>query len=107
MNTNIINKISDDPVENTKEEAESNNLLQDTFVNPSNGFDCDKCDFVAKTEAGLKTHSKKKHKNNKNWLKQKWKYKSIGALGKQRLVSLSGVPCSSKCIYFNCVSNCY
>ena len=42
------------------------NLIEETFSNPSNGFDCNKCDIVAKTEAGLKTHNKKKHKNNKN-----------------------------------------
>ena len=52
--------MSDDPVENTEEEVEGNNLLKDTFSNPSNGFDCAKCDFVAKTDAGLKTHNKKK-----------------------------------------------
>ena len=43
--------MSDDPVENTEEEVEGNNLLEDTFSYPSNGFDCDKCDFVAKTDA--------------------------------------------------------
>ena len=39
------------------------NPLDDTFKNPSFSFSCTKCDFVAKSASGLKTHSKRKHKN--------------------------------------------
>ena len=59
------NKIFVEPIVLNDEEFEYN-LLEETFANPSNGFVCNKCDFVAKTEAGLKTHNNKKHKNNKN-----------------------------------------
>ena len=58
--------IPDDPIGHDDEQFESNNLFEDTFANLSNGFECNKCDFVAKTEVGLKTHKKKKHRNNQN-----------------------------------------
>ena len=42
--------------------AESDdNLLEKTFNNPSLGFKCEFCDFIAKTERGLKTHKTRKH----------------------------------------------
>ena len=37
------------------------NLMEKTFNNPSVGFDCEFCDFIAKTERGLKTHKTRKH----------------------------------------------
>ena len=60
------NKISDDHIVHFDEEHETSNILEDTFVNLSNGFDCNECYFLAKTEAGLKTHQKKKHRKQKN-----------------------------------------
>ena len=49
-----------------KEELEDQDItdpLDRTFFNPSLGFSCKKCDFVAKNTGGLKTHTKRKHKN--------------------------------------------
>ena len=49
-----------------KEELEGQDTtdhLDQTFFNPSLGFSCEKCDFVAKNAGGLKTHIKRKHKN--------------------------------------------
>ena len=43
-------------------DQETTNFLDQTFVNPSLGYSCEKCDFVAKNAGGLKTHIKKKHK---------------------------------------------
>ena len=40
--------------------------LDTTFLNPSMGFSCKKCEFVGKNEGGLKTHVKKKHKGYDN-----------------------------------------
>jgi hypothetical protein len=37
------------------------NLMEKTFNNPSLGFDCEFCDFIAKTDRGLKTHKTRKH----------------------------------------------
>ena len=34
--------------------------LEKTCHNPSVGFECEKCEFVAKSKSGLKTHTKKK-----------------------------------------------
>ena len=46
-----------------QEEAfQNDNSLEQTFHNPSVGFECEKCEFDAKSKSGLKTHSKKKHK---------------------------------------------
>ena len=38
------------------------NTLETKFINPSMGFSCEKCEFIAKNKVGLKTHIKKKHK---------------------------------------------
>ena len=43
--------------------CESEDNLEQTFVNPSMVISCEQCEFVAKTKTGLKTHVKKKHKN--------------------------------------------
>ena len=39
------------------------NSLEQTFKNPFLGFKCDFCEFVAKSERGLKTHKTRKHLN--------------------------------------------
>ena len=41
---------------------QNDNSLEQTFINPSVRFECEKCEFVAKNKSGLKTHTKKKHK---------------------------------------------
>ena len=45
------------------EDQDTTDPLDRTFFNPSLGFSCKKCDFVAKNAGGLKTHTKRKHKN--------------------------------------------
>ena len=45
-----------------EENFQNDNSLEQTFINPSVGFECEQCEFVAKTKSGLKTHNKKKHK---------------------------------------------
>ena len=45
------------------EDQDTTDPLDRTFLNPSLGFSCKKCDFVAKNAGGLKTHTKRKHKN--------------------------------------------
>ena len=47
-----------------EEVLENENCLEATFVNPSMGFACENCDFIAKSKSDLKTHIKKKHKTN-------------------------------------------
>ena len=47
----------DDIIDN--EEHEEIDLLDATFSNPSAGFKCEICDFMAKSESGLKIHTKK------------------------------------------------
>ena len=42
--------------------VEIENSLESTFINPSMGFSCEKCEFIAKNKGGLKTHIKMKHK---------------------------------------------
>jgi hypothetical protein len=37
------------------------NLLETTFHNPTFGYKCDQCDFVAKSGSSLKTHKTRKH----------------------------------------------
>ena len=44
------------------EEHEKSDLLDGTFFNPSAGFKCEICHYMAKNESGLKIHNKKKHK---------------------------------------------
>ena len=48
----------------TETEINDSNL-DETFIiiNPSIKFVCETCDFLAKTQSGLKTHKMKKHKN--------------------------------------------
>ena len=58
-----IIKFYDDILVN--EEHEEICLLDATFSNPSAGFKCEMCDFMAKSEGGLKIHNKKKHKQKK------------------------------------------
>ena len=38
---------------------QNDNSLEQTFINPSVRFECEKCEFVSKSKSGLKTHSKK------------------------------------------------
>ena len=45
------------------EDQDTTNFMDKTFINPSLGYSCEKCDFVAKNAGGLKTHIKRKHKN--------------------------------------------
>ena len=49
-----------DELGNKTAESEDN-LMENTFSNPSLGFNCEFCDFIAKTERGLKTHKTRKH----------------------------------------------
>ena len=48
-------------IDRTHEEETDTNLLETTFHNPTLGFNCAQCDFVAKTERSLKTHMSRKH----------------------------------------------
>ena len=52
-------EIQDEPNDNTSDE-----LLDQTFMNPSAGFNCNECNFVAKNKSGLKNHRKSKHTKN-------------------------------------------
>ena len=45
--------------DNTTEE-----LLDQTFMKPSAGFNCNECNFVANNKSGLKNHRKSKHTKN-------------------------------------------
>ena len=65
-NHDIENEIFDF-FEKINDDQENTNTLDDTFINPSLSFSCNKCDFVAKNSSGLKTHIKRKHKNF-DWL---------------------------------------
>ena len=47
----------DNEPKNCLEETE----MDSTFFNPSVGFNCEKCDFIAKSKGGLKVHVKAKH----------------------------------------------
>ena len=42
------------------EEHEESDLLDGTFFNPSAGFKCEICDYMAKNESGLKICTTKK-----------------------------------------------
>ena len=42
----------------------SNNVLELTFLNPSAGFNCNNCNYVATNKSGLKKHNKSKHNKN-------------------------------------------
>ena len=52
---NVVNQIEiqDDTHDNTSEE-----LLDQTFLNPSSGFNCNDCNFVLNNKSGLKKHKK-------------------------------------------------
>ena len=52
---------------NETEEIAGNEIeieMNSTFLNPSVGFPCEKCDFIAKSKGGLQVHTKAKHKEN-------------------------------------------
>ena len=42
----------------------SDNVLDQTFLNPSAGFNCKNCNYVATNKSGLKKHNKSKHNKN-------------------------------------------
>ena len=54
----IHNDIQDETHDNTSED-----MLDQTFLNPSSGFTCNTCNFVATNKSGLK-NLRSKHTNN-------------------------------------------
>ena len=56
----MVVELNDD-IGNITIESEDNNLLR-TFDNPFK-FKCDICEFIAKSERGLKSHKTRKHEN--------------------------------------------
>ena len=57
----MVVELNDDIGNNTIDNEDENQLLR-TFDNPFK-WKCDICEFIAKSERGLKTHKARKHEN--------------------------------------------
>ena len=67
-------KILEERMNGTHEEAEEESVLDCTFFNPYNplSFQCAECDFIAKSNTGLKVHIKAKHGESENFENQSY-----------------------------------
>ena len=60
--TDIVNNHSE--IQDAAHDNTSEDLIDQTFLNPSSGFNCNECNFVATNKSGLKKHKKSKHTKN-------------------------------------------
>ena len=54
----IQKKIQKIEIQNETNDNTNDDLLDQTFMNPSAGFTCNECNFVAQNKSGLKRHRK-------------------------------------------------
>ena len=65
MNLNELrkeNNVLKNMIASKEKESEENVDLEEYFSKTENNLDCNKCDFIGKTESGLKVHKTAKHK---------------------------------------------
>ena len=56
------NNVLKNMIASKEKESEENVDLEENFSKMENNLDCNKCDFIGKTESGLKVHKTAKHK---------------------------------------------